>query len=258
MKIKISSLFLLFSMLLLMPTWAWSVPVEQAMAKAGRLAADLERDLRSMPQSIIPLLNLEEGDRVVDIFGSGGYYSELLAGVVGTTGEVILHNNEGFKAWGINILNDRFEGRSPGNITQLVSDIKDLKLGEDSLDGAIIVMALHDMYVIPKRYNGEEYVSVGPPADIDRFISQIYNALKPGGRFVVVDHAGDPDLPSETVFDLHRMAESFAKSEIERYGFRLVATSNALRNPNDDHTMIVFDLDIQGKTDRFVLAFEKP
>ena len=58
-----------------------------AMAKPGRLAADIERDQNSKPQFVIPLLMLEPGDRVVDIFGSGGYYSELLASVLGEQGE---------------------------------------------------------------------------------------------------------------------------------------------------------------------------
>ena len=80
--------------------------IEEAIAKPGRLPTDLLRDKRSKAQVIIPLLNLHPGDRVVDVFGSGGYYNEPLAYVVGEQGQVLLHNNRGFKAWGINILND--------------------------------------------------------------------------------------------------------------------------------------------------------
>jgi len=256
---KFYSTFLITVLLCLSMTSgpAWSASVEEAMAKPGRLAADLERDLRSKPDEIIPLLNLHEGDRVVDIFGSGGYYSELLASIVGETGEVLLHNNRGFQAWGINILTDRFEGRDAGNITRHNRELENLDLGENSLDAAILVMALHDMYVVPKRYNGEKYVPTGPPADVDHFMRQIYAGLRPGGRLVVVDHAGDPELEHETILDLHRIDEEFAKTEIESYGFKLATTSDALRNLNDDRSMIVFDSDIQGKTDRFVLVFEK-
>ena len=258
MKVKFTYSITTLLCLSLTSISSWSASVEEAMAKPGRLAADLERDLRSKPEDIIPLLNLQEGDRVIDIFGSGGYYSELLAGVVGDSGEVLLHNNRGFQAWGINILNDRFEGRDPGNITRHNREVENLDLGENSLDAAILVMAFHDMYVVPKRYNGEEYVATGPPADVGHFMEQIYLGIKPGGRLVVVDHAGDPELEHETVLDLHRIDEEFARTEIENYGFQLVATSDALRNPTDDRSMIVFDSDIQGKTDRFVLAFEKP
>lgn len=231
--------------------------VLDAMNKSGRLADDIRRDERSKPQAIIPLLNLDPGDRVVDIFGSGGYYSELLASVLGQAGEAVLHNNPGFEAWGINGLNDRFDGRDPGNITRHTRSGINLDLAGESLDAALLVMAFHDLYVIPKFYNGEEYVQSGNPPNVSYFLEQVYAGLKPGGRFVVVDHAGDADSDNDTVADLHRIIESFARQEIEQRGFRFVTSSDALRNPDDDHSMIVFDLPIRGKTDRFVLVFEK-
>lgn len=228
------------------------------MSKEGRLPDDIARDSRSVPEAVIPLLRIEPGATVVDIFGSGGYYSELLAGVVGDEGEVWLHNNDGFEAWGINGLSDRFGKRDPGNINRHTRSGINLDLGEETMDAAIIVMALHDIYVIPKRYNGEEYVPVGRPANSKYFLEQIYIALKPGSRFVVVEHAGDEMMESEEVFDLHRMNEALAHSEVESVGFRFVESSDALRNPKDDRSMIVFDSDIKGQTDRFVLSFEKP
>jgi len=209
--------------------WLWSggalaeaideAAVINAMARTGRLAADLERDQRSKPQFVIPLLDLQTGDRVVDLFGSGGYYSELLASVVGPEGEALLHNNQGFEAGGINGLHDRFDGRDPGKITRYTSSGINLDLLDNSLDGALIVMAFHDLYVIPKRYDGEKYVRTGNPANIDYFLDQVLRALKPGGRFVVVDHAAEPDADNEVAGDLHRIVEAFPKQEIEAHGF---------------------------------------
>ena len=237
---------------------AWSATVADAIARPGRLPQDLARDERSRPAAVISLLNLAAGDRVVDVFAGGGYYSELLASVVGDGGEVLLHNNEGFRAWGVNILNDRFTGRTIGNITQHLREIADLDLGTNSLDAALLVMAYHDMYVVPKRYNGEKYVPVGQPADVDHFLQQIYRSLKPGARFVVVDHAAGDTTSEDDAFELHRLHEAFARSEIESRGFRFVDSTDVLRNSADDRSMIVFDSDVQGRTDRFVLAFEKP
>ena len=228
-----------------------------AMNKPGRLADDIARDKRSKPEAVIPLLNLQAGDRVVDIFGSGGYYSELLASVLGESGEAVLHNNPGFEAWGINGLNDRFDNRDPGNITRHTGSGINLDLGEETLDAALVVMALHDLYVIPKRYNGEEYVQVGNPPNVGYFLEQVYKGLKPGGRFVVVDHAGDPTMDNDSVAELHRIIEPFARQEIEARGFHYVTSSDALRNPDDSRQHIVFDEDIQGRTDRFVLVFGK-
>ena len=188
----------------------------------------------------------------------GGYYSELLAAVVGVGGEVLLHNNRGFRAWGVNILADRFDDRQFDNITIHDREISDLDLGTNSLDGALLVMAFHDLYVTPKRYNGERYVAIGPPADSEHFLEQIFRSLKSSGRFVVVDHAAAEGMPREEAVELHRIDESFAIKEIERAGFTFLASSSALRNPRDDRSMIVFDSDIKGLTDRFVLVFEKP
>jgi predicted methyltransferase len=230
-----------------------------AMNKPGRLSNDITRDARSQPQAVIPLLALETGDRVVDIFAGGGYYTELLASVVGIDGEAILHNNGGFEAWGVNGLTDRFaEERDPGNISRHTRSGINLDLGENSLDGVLLVMAFHDLYVVPKRYNGEEYVAVGNPANTGYFLEQILAALKPGGRFVVVDHSGDAAMEHDVIADLHRIEESFTRSEIENAGFNFVDSSDALRNYEDDRSMIVFDLDVQFRTDRFIFAFEKP
>lgn len=259
-KLQRAFLLLCFSTLFTIPVQADTIDeaaVLAAMNKPGRLADDIERDSRSKPEAVIPLLNLETGDRAVDIFGSGGYYSELLASVLGESGEVLLHNNQGFEAWGINGLTDRYDGRDPGNITRHTRSGINLDLGLETLDGALVVMALHDLYVIPKRYNGVEYVQVGNPANVDYFLQQIYQGLKPGGRFIVIDHSGDPDSDNETVSELHRIIESFTRQEIEARGFRFVASTDALRNPADDRSQIVFDEDIQGRTDRFVLVFEK-
>ena len=232
--------------------------VRLVMAEASRLAADLERDPRSRPDKVIPWLNLKTGNTVIDIFGSGGYYSDLLARLVGDQGQVVLHNNTGFEQWGTNILQDRLENGLPENVMMHTRSGINLALTEESMDAALIVMALHDLYVIPKRYDGNSYVPIGPAADVDYFYEQVLTALKTGGRFVVVDHAADPDMADEASNDLHRIDEFIVRDDIVAHGFKYVASDLSLRNPGDDRTRIVFDEDLQGKTDRFVLVFEKP
>ena len=235
-----------------------SQAVLSIMQTHARLQADRARDERSKPQLIIPLLNIKEGDSVIDIFGSGGYYSDLLARVLGAEGLAILHNNQGFQQWGANILQDRFDKGMPGNVVVQNRTGINLDLAPASIDAALIVMALHDLYVTPKRYNGEAYVPVGSPADVSLFYAQVLQALKPGGRFVIVDHAGEPDMDLEATADLHRINEDYLQSDITAHGFRFLSTETPLRNPADDRERIVFDEDLQGRTDRFVLVFEKP
>ncbi|MEP5837489.1 MAG: methyltransferase domain-containing protein [Marinobacter sp.] len=241
------------SMLALAVTFAFgshAASVEDAMAKPGRLQSDIDRDARSQPQAVIPLLALEPGDRVADIFGGGGYYSELLATVVGPDGEVLLQNNAAYKQFANKGLTTRFEGRDPGAITLLDSEAEDLELGTGTIDAAMIIMSYHDLYHVDAP-NGWRDI------DANDFLDQIHRALKPGGRFLIVDHYAAPGSGSSAAQDLHRIDVEFAKTDISSHGFTLVGGSDALRNPDDDYSIMVFKPEVRGKTDRFVLVFEK-
>ncbi len=239
----------LFSLLALLALPALAGSVDEAINKPGRLPADIERDARSRPDVVIPLLALEEGDRVVDVFGGSGYYSELLASVVGPRGEVILQNNEAYEQFVGRALSTRFDGRDTGNITLLRSEADDLKLGS-GLDAALIIMSYHDLF-----YDDAE--NGWPQIDDVDFIGQIRAALKPGGRFLIVDHAAPAGTAAAACKSLHRIDEAFAIKRLSGQGFRLVGFSEALRNPADTHSTLVFDPSIRGSTDRFVLVFEK-
>ena len=224
--------------------------VEDAMAKPGRLAKDIERDKRSRPEVVIPMLELGPGDRVVDIFGGGGYYSELLASVVGPKGEVLLHNNKAYKGFVGDALTERMQDRDPGSITIHDREVGNLDLGTNALDAAIIIMSYHDLFFVEPETGWDAI-------DADDFLQQIYRGLKPGGRFLIVDHQAEAGTGSEAAQELHRIEQGFAVADIEAAGFQLAGASDALRNRTDDHSLMVFDEAIRGKTDRFILVFRK-
>lgn len=230
---------------------AFGASVEEAINKPGRLPGDLERDGRSRPELVIPLLQLKPGDRVADIWAGGGYYSELLASVVGGEGEVLLINNKAYRQFAAKALAARFEGRELDNVTLHDREAEDLDLGTEQLDAAVIIMSYHDLYHVDEP-NGWRAI------DPAHFLGQIYTALKPGGRFLVVDHVAAPGSGRRDAQDLHRIDVEFAKNDISSRGFTLVESSDALRNPDDDHSVMVFDPAVRGKTDRFILVFTKP
>jgi len=74
----------------------------------------------------------------------------------------------------------------------------------------------------------------------------------------VIDHVGAPGDTRSTVDKLHRIDPGVVRADFERAGFRLAGTSNLLANPADDHSKLVFDPSIRGKTDRFMMKFVKP
>jgi predicted methyltransferase len=96
------------------------------------------------------------------------------------------------------------------------------------------------------------------PADIPAVNKAIYNALKPGGIFIVLDHDAAPGSGLRDTETLHRIDEASVKKEVEAAGFKLVGESKALRNPADSHIAKVFDPSIRGHTDQFILKFRKP
>ena len=111
-------------------------------------------------------------------------------------------------------------------------------------------MSYHDLYHVNEA---EGWAKI----DAEDFLAQIATALKPGARFLIVDHHAEAGSGSSAAQDLHRIDVEFAKRDIQKHGFRLVGESDVLRNPEDDHSLIVFDEKVRGKTDRFILVFEK-
>ncbi len=225
--------------------------IQSVLAGPDRLSRDLERDATSRPDVIVPLLGLRAGDRVADIFGGGGYYSEILAGVVGENGEVLLHNNGAYNQFAAKALNERFEGRSLPNVTRHNAEVDDLQLGSATLDAAMIIMSYHDLYYVDEEGGW-------PAIDADAFLAQIHDALVPGGRFLIVDHVAAAGTGTTAAQTLHRIDPAFARKDIEGHGFRLMQASDALHNPADDHTLNVFDPAIRFSTDRFVHVYVKP
>lgn len=235
--------------LLAMALTAQAADVAQVLAAPDRLPEDLERDQRDQPADIIALLQVGPGDRVADIFGGAGYYSELLAGVVAPGGEVLLHNNQPYLNYAARGLAARFDGRSVPGVVRHDREPDNLDLGEGTLDAALIILSYHDLY-----YSEEGW----PPIDRDDFMAQIVTALKPGGRFLIVDHQAAEGAGTGVTHTLHRIEALVARRDIEETGLVYVGGTEVLRNPQDDHSLGVFDPAIRGRTDRFVQVFEKP
>ena len=222
---------------------------ERAVATAGRSAEDKARDQRDQPATLYAFAGFKPGTRIADIFGGGGYNSELLSYVVGPSGHVLLVNNPPYAAYAAKDQAVRFkDGRLP-RVERLVVPNIDLKLGRATLDAALIVMSYHDLYWQDK----DDF----PRIDAGQFLEQIRAAIKPGGRFLVVDHSAVAGSGNAAAQTLHRIDEQFAIRDIESHGFKLEKTWDGLRNPADDHSKAVFDPAIRGRTDRFVHLYRR-
>src|SRR6202046_664938 len=90
------------------------------------------------------------------------------------------------------------------------------------------------------------------------FNRAVYERLKPGGSYVIVDHAAAVGAGTSGGQSLHRIEPAFAREEVEAAGFVLDAESTMLANKDDPHSIKVFDPSIKGETDRFAYRFVKP
>jgi predicted methyltransferase len=223
--------------------------LEEILAAPERMPLDLERDQRDRPGAIIALLEIGPGSRVADIFGGAGYYSELVGRIVDPDGEVLLHNNQAYLDYVAEGLKTRFDGRDVPSVVRHDREPDDLDLGESTLDAAFIIMSYHDLY-----YTEEGW----PPIDRVAFMGQIVRALKPGGRFLIVDHQAAVGAGSSVTQSLHRIEAATARRDIEAAWLVYVGSSEVLRNAADDYSLNVFDPAIRGKTDRFVQVYKKP
>lgn len=223
---------------------------QQAVANPARSQEDRQRDAREHPAEVMAFAGLKPGMKVADVFGGGGYYSELISYVVGPKGEVWLVNNQPYEDFAAKDLKKHLDSNRLSNVKHVVVEPKDLKLGTADLDSVWIVMSYHDLFYADPE-NG--WAAIDP----DDFVDQIYKSLKPGGTFLIVDHAAKAGAGKSVAKDLHRIEESFARSEITRHGFEFVGSYDKLRNPKDDLGKIVFDPEVRFKTDRFVHLYRK-
>jgi len=217
-----------------------------AVDLSGRSEADLKRDKTSKPTEVLKMMGVKSGDTVLDFFGGGGYYTEILSRAVGEEGEVVLHNNKAYLGFVGVALVTRLANDRLTNVTRLDSEADDLKLGTERFDSAFVVLGMHDMYFKDKGWD----------VPVNSVMKQIKAALKSGGRLLVIDHNNAEGRGSQDAKTLHRIEASVIKSDLEALGFKLVQQSDLLKNPEDDYTKSVFAPEIRHKTDRFIFIFE--
>ena len=230
-------------------------PTEQAvlaaLANPARPAADRTRDKARQSAAVLRFFRLAPGMTVLDLYSGGGYYTELLAYIVGSTGRVVAHNNTPY----VNLAKADLAGRfAPGrlpNVERLLAENNELELPAARFDAVVMTDVYHDIYFVDDKAGW-------PRIDGPRLLAEILQSLKPGGVLGVVDHVALAGAPPETGGTLHRIDPVLLKREIVAAGFVLDAESDVLVNPNDDRTRSAFDPSVQGRTDQVVLRFRKP
>ena len=230
---------------------AKSSPTATAVASPARDPDNVKLDDGRKPAQVLAFLGLRSGMHVLDLFGANRYWSEIMAPVVGPKGHVTVWNPSQFYSEKTKAAFEAFEARNP-NVSIVVSPFETPQLAANSADFVLLNDNYHDTYWQNAKYGI-------PQMDPASFLKAVYAAMKPGAVIGVIDHIADPnDDARATVEKLHRIDPAVVKADFERAGFKFVGSSDILRNPADDHTVLVFDPKVRGHTDRFVFKFRKP
>lgn len=187
--------------------------------------------------------------KVAELMAGGGYTTELLARAVGSTGTVYGHNPP--------VILQRFAEKPWSERLARPVNAKVVRVDRDfdapfppevtDLDAVVSNVIYHD--------------TVWLKADRAKMNAAIFQALKPGGVYVVVDSSAKPGAGVSDAQTLHRIDEQTVRNEVLAAGFQFAAESNAWRNPQDTrdwNSSPGAAGERRGTSDRFALKFVKP
>lgn len=222
-----------------------STAILAAVADAARPQADRARDANRKPAKVLAFAGIHRNEKVAELIPASGYYTRLLSQIVGPRGHVYA-------------LSPAPMGKlDMGAATRaLAADphYRNVSTGTFSLRQLELPQAV-DVVWTSDNYHDLHNIKDGDVAGFDKVV---FDALKPGGLFIVLDHAAAHGAGFSVTHTLHRADPEAVKKEVESAGFQLVSESAVLHNPADPHTAAIFDPSIRGRTDQFLLKFRKP
>lgn len=227
--------------------WGYVIPagtpihIMSAVNAPDRTEAMTARDANRKPAETLTVAEVEPGDRILEIASFGQYYTTMLSAAVGPEGHIWMTDLP-YTAERSEAPSRAFVAAHPNTEYQLVN-YNDLVFPPD-LDAVHIVLYYHDL----------------PLNDIDvaAFNRKVFDALKPGGIYFIVDHNAPAGSGLEYTESAHRIDPQVIRDEVTAAGFVLETDSDLLRHPDDDLTTMVFTPGTRGTTDQSVLVFRKP
>jgi predicted methyltransferase len=230
--------------------------VTAALASPSRPAADVQLDVERKPAQLLAFAGIKPGDRVADLIPGNGYFTRLFQALVGPKGHVYavvpvsLVERDVKRLDPIKAILSAEGGKTTSLLVKPYGDI-----GADApLDVVWTSQNYHDVYGAVGPFAAATQSGDEAAEALD---NAAFRALKPGGVFVVIDHAAKPGAGASSAKALHRMDVDIVIAQARAAGFTLTERWDGLANPADSHEAMIFAPEIKGHTDKFALKFVK-
>jgi predicted methyltransferase len=224
--------------------------IGDAVADKARPETDVARDADRKPAETVAFASVRRGMIVAELVPGRGYYTRILAKAVGPRGRVYAVTPNELLAripQAADTSKAIAKDAAYGNVSAIVEPAALLKVPEYA-DLVWTTQNYHDLKI--EKFFGK--------LDIVAFNKSVFDALKPGGIYFVLDHSAEKDSGDRDVETLHRIDKDTVIKEVTAAGFMLEAESDLLANAADPRNVSVFDKSLRGKTDQFMLRFRKP
>lgn len=217
-----------------------------ALADPGRTAEDRARDEARHAAETLDFAGVRPGQKIADMIIGGGYFTRIFSAAVGPEGHVTAWQPAEFIAFQASYGDSLTAVDALANVDAIRSPIGAPGFPA-GLDLIFTAQNYHDLHLQPF------------PADTaSKVNAAAFAALKPGGRYVVIDHYAAAGSDLSAAHTLHRIDIEAVKREVQAAGFVLDGESDILANTTDPRTANVFDGSIRGRTSQFMLRFRKP
>jgi predicted methyltransferase len=212
-------------------------------------ASDARADARRQAAEVVAFSEVKPGDVVIDLVPGVGYFTRIFSRIVGPKGHV-------YAIWPREYA--RIDGDEVSALAAVAADpayanvtiVMEPAAALTAPAKADLVWTSQNYHDFPDRFMGS--------VDMKQLDRQVLGMLKPGGRFVVIDHAAESGSGLRDTERTHRIDPLLVKDQVTSAGFRLDGESGVLHNPADSHAKLVFDPSIRGHTDQFVFRFRAP
>lgn len=221
-----------------------------AIADPNRPPADTARDADRKPAETLQFAGIKPGEQIAELLPGAGYFTRIFSKAVGSTGHVYA----------------LVPARSPdasASTPDFAARVKALAADPQYANVSVVVEPFSQLKTpvpVDLVWTSQNYHDLHnlPGLDLTVFNQMVFETLKPGGIYFILDHAAAPGSGIGDTATLHRIDPESVKKEVLAAGFVFVGSSKLLERPSDAHTLKVFDPSIRGKTDQFILKFRKP